>query len=155
MLEFDVFRIPVHVKQVSWRKVTNAAFAVIVGPTTGGCRTLVKQQAIFVYCFQENVLAIFVVLHVVLFVGDYKIANALCNGVIGVCDLHFESANGGVARVGGSENMPEIRIAKADVSDVVIKHSYSAVFDEFANGFSLSRRDPISWFGRSGRNRWI
>src|SRR6516165_661694 len=94
------------------RKIANSALAVVVGPACRSRRAVILiGEAVLIHRLQENVLSILIVIHVVLFIGDNEVADALGDRVVGVRDFHFEGANGRMAGVGSAENVSEVGIA--------------------------------------------
>ena|SRR5438034_7971421 len=96
VLQLHVLRIPQHVQKMPGREITDPPFSIIVGPAGGGgCALLLESETVLVYALEKDIFRIFVVIHVVLLVGDGEVAHALGDRMIGFFTLTRKVRIGG------------------------------------------------------------
>src|SRR5215469_17020956 len=94
MLKLHIFRIPKHRDHVSWRKIANAAFSIFVRPSTRSLRSpTVIVEPVDVQSFEQEILRILVIVHVVLLVSDDEVMDSFGDRVVWIFHPDLESAN--------------------------------------------------------------
>ena len=156
MLEPDVVRSPQIAQHVAGRQIADPALAIVIGPASGsrGAVFLIG-KAFFVDCLQEEVLGVLVVIHVMLFVGDDEVFDALRDGVIGIGHFHLESPDGRMPRVSRAQHVAEIGVGEPHVRSVVQEQGRASRLHKLAHGLALGGLHPILRLGFAEGHRRI
>ena len=114
------------------------AFPIIVGPAGNRLRAVIfESQPVDVLAAENDVLGVFVVGNVVLFVRYYEFLDSLGNGVLGVRHDHLEWSKSRVADIRPTHYFPEILGVERNVTAVVKHIKAIPSKNEILDGFPL------------------
>src|SRR5579862_4564144 len=125
-------------KSVADGRVNDASVAVIVGPARLRFRTIISwgnlryggsditrfiypRQAVHILRFEDEVLRVLVVLHIMLLILNPEFANSFRDGVLVFCGPHAKRADWRMAAMGSPHHVAERLVHKANNVGIVIR----------------------------------
>src|SRR3954451_6337580 len=122
----------------------------VVGPASNGFgAVLVVSQAVDIFRFQDDVLAVSIIFNVMLFVIDRKVLNSLGNRMLVLGGPDAKRAEWRMADVGSSHHLAIILRTQGDVAAIVKGIETVSRLHEVSDGCALLLFHPHLGFRRS------